>query len=104
MSGGLRRGTWSSSPIEGWPDNQSAERLLAWTWEQPGQRHLVVVNPSDARADGMVRLPWTDLDGPCTLVDLLSGARFERDGSQMVTDGLYVALDPDAVHLLRLDP
>jgi hypothetical protein len=104
VSGGLRRGTWQLAPIEGWPDNQSRERLLAWTWEQPGRRHVVVVNLSDARADGMVRLPWTDLDGPCTLVDLLSGAVFERDGDQIVNDGLYVALDSDAVHLLQLTP
>ena len=76
---------------------------MAWTWERPDQRHLVVVNPSDARADGMVRLPWADLDGPCTLVDLLSGAGFERDGGQMAADGLYVALDPDGIHLFRLD-
>jgi hypothetical protein len=104
LSGGLRRGTWRLAAVEGWPDNESAERLLAWTWEQPGQRHLVVVNPSDGRADGMVRVPWTDLDGACTLVDLLSGAVFERDGNQIVNDGLYVALDRDGVHLLRLDP
>ncbi len=103
VSGGLRRGAWQPVPIEGWPDNRSAERLIAWTWEQPGQRHLVVVNPSDIRADGMVRLPWPDLEGPCTLVDLLSGAEFERDGSQIATDGLYVALDPSDIHLLRLD-
>jgi hypothetical protein len=51
----------------------------------------------------MVRLPWTDLDGQCTLVDLLSGIVFERDGIQMMHNGLYVALDPGGVHLLRLD-
>jgi hypothetical protein len=103
VSGGLRRGTWQLVPIDGWPDNESAERLMAWAWEYSEQRHLVVVNPSDARADGMVRLPWTELGGPCTLVDLLSGARFERDGSKIAADGLYVALDPDGIHLLRLN-
>jgi len=103
VSGGLRRGTWQLVPIDGWPDNQSAERLMAWTWEHPDQRHLVVVNPSDARADGMVRPPWTELAGPCTLADLLSGAVFERDGSEIAADGLYVALDPDGIHLLRLN-
>jgi hypothetical protein len=76
---------------------------MAWAWEDSEQRHLVVVNPSDARADGIVRLPWADLDGPCTLVDLLSGAGFERDGSHMAAAGLYVALDPDGIHLLRLN-
>ena len=52
---------------------------------------------------------WSAFPGPtstasATLVDLLSGAVFERDGHQMMTDGLYVALDPDAVHLLHLTP
>jgi hypothetical protein len=104
VSSGLRRGTWQLATVEGWPDNQSADHLLAWTWDQPGRRHLVVVNHSDTRADGMVRLPWTDLSGSCELVDLLSGAVFERDGNQLMNEGLYVALDPDAVHLLHLTP
>ena len=104
VSGGLRRGTWQLAAVEGWPDNQSADRLLAWTWDRPGQRYLVVVNLSDSRADGTVRLPWTDLDGQCTLVDLLSGAVFERDGNEAMHEGLYVALDPDAVHLLHVTP
>lgn len=103
LSSGLRQGTWQLVPIDGWPDNTSAEQLLAWTWEQPGQRHLVVVNPSDSRADGLVRLPWPDLDGPCALVDLLSGTTFERDGALFAADGLYVALDAGGAHLLHVD-
>ncbi len=103
LSGGLRRGTWQLASVEGWPDNRSHERLMAWTWTQPDARYLVAVNLSDERADGMVRLPWTDLAGTCTLVDLLSGAVFVRDGNDISSSGLYVALDPDAVHLVRVD-
>ena len=99
---GLRRGEWAPVPVEGWPDNRSAERLLAWTWTAEAGRHLVVVNLSGDPADGRVRLPWTDLDGPVTFADRLSDDDFERDGSEVVGDGLYVALDGFGVHLLRL--
>jgi glycosidase len=102
LADGLRRGAWQLAPIDGWPDNRSCERLMAWTWTQEGQGHLVVVNPSRERADGMVRLPWGDLHRACTLTDLLSGEEYERNGDQINTDGLYVALEPDAVHLLHV--
>ena len=66
----------------------------------PTDRHLVVVNLSDERADGMVR--WPDVPaGPLTLVDLLSGETFERDGTAIAADGLYVALDGWAATILR---
>ena len=76
-------------------------------------RHLVVVNLSGERADGMVRLDWDDpradhgddpRAGPSAAVvfdDLLSGERYVRDRSRLVEDGLYVALEGHAVHLLR---
>ena len=86
---GMRRGRWSLAAVEGWPDNRSFERLVAWTWTAADQRHLVVVNLSDERADGMVR--WPDLPaGPLRLVDLLDDETFERDGTGIAADGLYV--------------
>ena len=63
-------------------------------------RHLVVVNLSDERADGMVRWPAVPA-GPLTLVDLLDGETFERDGTAIAADGLYVALDGWAATILR---
>jgi len=105
LAGGLRQGEWSLVPVAGWPDNQTAERLLAWTWTAPGPgpRHLVVVNLGEDRADGQVRLPWIDLGYRAVVLDdLLSGERFERDGGELEADGLYVALDGHAAHLLRL--
>jgi hypothetical protein len=103
LAGGVRRGAWSLAPIRGWPDNPSAERLLAWTWTDQDRRHLVVVNPTPARADGRVQLPWTELGGrTLALEDLLSGQRYERDGAELASEGLYVALDGHAVHLLKL--
>jgi len=103
IAGGLRRGRWSLVPIWGWPDNPSAERLLGWTWTDAAHRHVVVVNLTPTRADGRVQLGWPDLAGrTVVLEDLLSGQRFERDGDQLAADGLYVALEGPAVHLLKI--
>jgi len=103
LAGGLRRGRWSMLPVWGWPDNPSAERLLAWSWEDGDRRHLVAVNLSDARADGRVQLRWTDLERRAIgFHDLLSGQRFERDGAALAREGLYVALDGHGMHVLEL--
>jgi hypothetical protein len=98
---GLRAGDWRLCACEGWPDNASFRRLVAWCWATPGARHLVVVNLSGAPAQGRVRLPWGDLAGRTwQLTDRLDGRRFERAGDALADDGLYVALDGWGTHLL----
>ena len=95
---GPREG-WALCDVGGWPDNDSAERLLAYCWRD----HLVVVNLSDAPAQGRVRLPWPLLAGRSwTLTDALSGAVFERDGDELAGEGLYVDLEGFASHVLVL--
>jgi glycosidase len=103
LAGGVRRGEWSLLAVDGWPDNQSARRLLAWSWVGDASRHVVVLNLSDERSDGRVRLDWPHLrDTTCVFDDVLAGVRYERDGSAVLDDGLYVALEPDTVHIFRL--
>jgi hypothetical protein len=103
LAGGLRRGAWSLVPVWGWPDNPSAERLLAWSWTDADLRHLIVVNLSEDRADGRAQLPWADLEGRTLLLrDLLSDQRFERDGSALAHEGLYVALAGHAMHVFEV--
>ena len=106
LAGGLREGEWTLVTVEGWPDNHSADRLVAWTWAGGESPHLVVVNLSGERADGRVRAGWpnlgVDLSADVVLDDLLTGERYVRDGSQLAADGLYVALEGHGVHLLQL--
>ncbi|HEX3764911.1 MAG TPA: alpha-amylase family glycosyl hydrolase [Kofleriaceae bacterium] len=103
LADGLRRGLWSMLPVRGWPDNPSAERLLAWSWEDGDRRHLVAVNLSEARADGRIQLRWTDLERRTAVFqDLLTGQRFERDGSALAREGFYVALEAHGTHVLKL--
>ncbi len=95
---GERDGGWRLCETAGWPDNDSHRALLAWGWD----RTLVVVNFSDASAQGRVRLPsQPDLAGrDWELTDRLSGASFTRGGDELARDGLFVALDPWASHFL----
>ncbi len=72
---------------------------MAWTWIGPGARFLVVVNLSDDKADGRIRLAAAS-PAPIVLTDALTGERYLRDGAAVATDGLYVALAPRSAHVL----
>jgi hypothetical protein len=98
----LRDGDWRLCEATGWPDNDSYRQLATWGWASSDDRHLVVVNLSDAPAQARVRLPWDDLAGHSwQLTDRLGGQQFERTGDELAGHGLYVGLDPWGVHFLR---
>ena len=101
---GLRQGEWRLLDVSGWPDNQSCANLLAWSWSGSGaERFLVVVNLSGAPAQGRVGLNWPDLGGRSwQFTDLLEGPGFEREGGDLQSQGLFVALDPWQSHVLAL--
>src|SRR3954452_22994886 len=97
---GMRDGAWSLLTTSGWPDNPSHENLAAWAWTRPDAGHVVVVNLSDAPAQGRVPLPWPEVARAIpTLVDLLTGAQLERDGAELVDPGLFVDLPAWGFHV-----
>lgn len=97
-------GEWSLLIPTGWPDNPTHENLVAWSWTGPGAGHVVVVNVSDGAAQGRVPLPWPQLAGGVRqLRDLLSDARFDRDGAELVNPGFFVDLPPWGFHVLAAD-
>lgn len=96
-----RDGVWSRCAVTGWPDNQSAKRLLAWSWTRAHGFTLVVVNLSPEPSDGMVHLPGLALAGRrWQLTDLLDGAVYPRDGDDIAAHGMYVARAGWAGHVL----
>ncbi len=104
-SSGMRSGEWRLLEVHGWPDNQTAQNLMAWTWsgDSGGRRHLVVVNFSDAPAQGMVALGWGDLRGhEWRFAELLEGTTFEREGDALAGSGLFVDLQPWRFHVLAV--
>ncbi len=101
-----RSESWTLLEVTGWPDNQSCESLVAWTWSGPDgdAPHLVVVNLSHGAAQGRVRVPWPEVAGQqVRLRDLLTDGAIERDGDELTGPGLYVALDPWQCHLLTAE-
>ena len=51
----------------------------------------MVINFSHTRSQGRIQIPWTDLKGrTCLLVDVMNGERYDRDGDEMLDQGLYV--------------
>ncbi len=99
----FREGEWRLCERNGWPDNQSHLNLVAWCWRHGADRYLIVVNLSDYRSQGLVRVPWNEVGAQrWRLIDPLSGEEFERDGSVMIETGLYVDLAPWRCHFLKL--
>jgi hypothetical protein len=89
----FHQGQWSLRDRSGWPDNPSFQDLVAWTWRNRDERYLVVVNLSQAPAEARIPLPELG-GGTWQLTDVLSGSTYERDGAEMQSPGLYVALEP----------
>jgi hypothetical protein len=101
----LRDGEWQLCEITGWPGNPTSASLGAWRWRGRDGWALVVVNLSGCGAQARVRLQEHDLAGRRWILgDLLSGARYERDGTELCEAGLYVDLPPWGCHLLLTDP
>ena len=101
----LREGDWQLCERSGWPDNQSCRNLVAWCWRKGEVRHLVAVNLSPFHSQGLIRVQWEDISGRnWRLNDVLSGDKFEREGSGMLDPGVYVDLEGWAFHFFEVAP
>ncbi|HXG10075.1 MAG TPA: alpha-amylase family glycosyl hydrolase [Gemmataceae bacterium] len=89
----VRDGIWQLLECQtAWEGNPTWKRFLAFAWEGPEQeRLLVAVNYGHTQGQCYVRLPWADLRGrPFLLRDRMGPARYERDGTELATRGLYL--------------
>jgi hypothetical protein len=88
-----------------WDGNWTSDCFMAWSWEGGGgQRLLVVANYAGNQSQCYVRLPFPDLAGrPVRLEDLMSPARYDREGSDLVSRGLYLDLPPWGYHAFRIN-
>ena len=95
-------GAWSLCSCSGWPDNQSCQNILAWSWANGDERFVVVVNLSGGWAQARVHLPWGDsLNQVRRLHDVMSGAIYDVSGPDLAAQGLYVELGPWGYHLFH---
>jgi len=100
----FHQGEWQLCERTGWPDNASFQNIVAWTWRFGGELCLIAVNLSDQPAQARIQLPFDHLRAAqWRLTDALSGAVYDRDGDEMLSQGLYVDLPAWNYHLLRFD-
>ena len=100
----FRAGKWELCERSGWPDNASYLNLVAWSWTDGDDRYLIVVNLSDSKSEGHVKIPWQEVAGKTWhLADLLSDVVYDRDGGAISSSGLYVGLEPWGSNLFQCE-
>jgi hypothetical protein len=98
----FRGGEWRLCDRSGWPDNQSCQNLVAWSWVTDDDRRLIVVNLSDSAVQARVQVPWEEVRGETwRLTDALSDATYDRNGDELAASGLYVELGPWSYSFLQ---
>jgi len=91
----FRDGEWKLCERNGWPDNQSCQDLVVWSWVKDDDRRLIAVNLSGNAVQARIQVPWEEVRGETWhLTDVLSDASYDRDGDEMATLGLYIELGP----------
>ncbi|MEC4748132.1 alpha-amylase family glycosyl hydrolase [Methylomicrobium sp. Wu6] len=99
--GDFMRGLWQLCERVGWPDNASHINLVAWSWTTESARCLIVANLSETRSQGRIKIPWAGLkDHLWRLEDVFMLTFFERDGTELENEGLYIDLPAWGFHLL----
>jgi hypothetical protein len=86
-----------------WNGNWTSEGFVAFAWRHDAGWMIVAVNYAGNQGQCRARLPFTELTGHTVhLSDLMSGARYERDGTDLASEGLYVDLAPWAYHVFEV--
>jgi hypothetical protein len=99
-------GVWRLCPCRpAWHDNPTWDRFVVMAWERTeSDRLLAVVNYGPTQAQCWTELPFARLGGKVVLRDLLGEARYERDGAELASRGLYLDLPPWGRHAFAVEP
>ena len=101
----FREGQWRLLQcIPAFDGDQSFDNFIAWSWQLPGgERLLIAVNFSAHHSQCYVPLSFAELgDSMWLLADLLGNARYERNGNELRSRGLYLNVAPWQYHVFDL--
>ena len=101
----VRDGQWGLLEcLPAWDGNWTWDCILAFAWHNPGGERLVVtVNYAPNQSQCYVRLPFDDLAGQkVRFRDLMGPASYDRDGTDLISRGLYLDLPPWGYHVFAL--
>jgi glycosidase len=87
-----------------WYDNNTWDSFMAFAWEgKDGGRALVIVNYAQHAGQCFVPLPFDDLAGQSVrLRDMMSTALYDRDGSELKSEGLFLDMPTWGYHVFDL--
>ncbi|MDD5216535.1 MAG: alpha-amylase family glycosyl hydrolase [Candidatus Omnitrophica bacterium] len=100
----LHDGTWELLELaSAWEWNQSHQNVMAWCWRYPHDWKIIVVNYSDARSQGRVKIKmaWDENENYILFRDRMTGEIFMQDRNELESFGLYVDLAPWQAHLFE---
>ena len=98
----VRDGRWRLLEcVPAWDGNWTWDGFIAWSWAAPnGQRRLIAVNYAGNQGQCHVRLPFPDLAARAVrLKDLMGPASYDRDGSDLMSRGLYLDVPASGYHV-----
>jgi hypothetical protein len=101
----VRDGSWHLLQCgQAWEGNGTSDDFIAYTWKgTDGRRMIIAVNYAPHQSQCYVKLPFENLGGRrWTLVDLLGSERYERDGNELRSGGLYLDVAPWTQHVFEL--
>ena len=101
----VRDGRWQLLEcVPAWEGNWTCDCLIAWAWHaEDGQRRLIAVNYAGHQSQSYVRIPLADLGGRSVeFADLMGSARYQRDGDDVASRGLYLDLAAWGYHVFEV--
>jgi alpha amylase-like protein len=101
----VRDGQWSLLDcVPAWDGNGTWDSFLSFAWQGPGkERLLVTVNYAATQSQCYVPLPFSDLAGRTVrFKDLMTPASYERNGDELLSQGLYLDMPAWGYHVFEL--
>ena len=101
----FRTGRWQQLEcVAAWDGNWTSDCFVACAWEgDDGERRVIVVNYAENQSQCYVRIPFEDMTGSTVqFADVLRSERYERDGTAIAAEGLYVDLPAWGYHVFEL--
>jgi hypothetical protein len=98
----VRDGRWQLAECApAWEDNGTWDGFIAFSWQGPdGSRLLVTVNYAGTQGQCYVRLSFGGVAGqPVRFTDRMGPAIYDRQGSDVVSRGLYLDLPAWGYHV-----
>jgi hypothetical protein len=101
----FRDGVWSQiQPQPAWVGNWTADGFVAYAWAgEDGSRRVVVVDYAGNQGQCSLQLPFPELRGrQVYLSDVMGTEMYDRDGSDLVDNGLYIDHAPRRFNVFAL--